>query len=223
MVTGFNTDVQHDGKVYHVQTEDKGVENPLIETLIYVSGEILAARRSSYADLLSAGADEKQIAERIEAQHNRMILDIKEGKYENKQHRPFGEGIISGKSFDEVVLAYLSSQADEDRIALRIEEADRFVEGRTSNVELGVSRASDGQAVSGANVKVKLISTVDKPTTLFEGATDDGGRVGFSVALPVIKEGTCALIIQARSEDETAEVKQLVKKGSKKGSKKAAG
>jgi hypothetical protein len=223
MVTGFNTDVQHDGKVYHVQTEDKGVDNPLIETLIYVGGEILAARRSSYADLLSADADEKQIAERIEAQHNRMILDIKEGKYENKQHRPFGEGIISSKSFDEVVLAYLNSQAGEDRIMLRIEDADRFVEGSTSNVELGVSRSSEGQAIAGANVKVKLISTVDKPKTLFEGTTDEGGRAGFSVALPILTEGTCALIIQARSEGETAEVKQLIKKASKKASKKAAG
>src|SRR6266571_4786093 len=104
MVTGFNTDVQHGDKTYHVQTEDRGLQNPIIETLIYMGGEILAARRSSYADLLEKGIDEKDIAERIESQHNRMILDIREGKNENKQIRPFGVGIISNKSFDEVVL-----------------------------------------------------------------------------------------------------------------------
>src|SRR2546422_2013084 len=81
MVTGFNTDVQHRGKTYHVQTEDKGLQNPIIETLIYMGGEILAARRTSYADLLEKEVDEKEIGERIEAQHNRMILDIREGKY----------------------------------------------------------------------------------------------------------------------------------------------
>jgi len=53
MVTGFNTDVKHDGRVYHVQTEDKGLQNPIIETLIYMGGEILAARRTSYADLIA--------------------------------------------------------------------------------------------------------------------------------------------------------------------------
>src|SRR6266705_5318232 len=111
MVTGFNTDVRHQGRVYHVQTEDKGLDNPVIETLIYLGGEILAARRSSYADLVSRSAAEKEIAERIESQHNRMILDIKEGKYEEKQPRPFGEGIISNKSFDEVVLEWLAAQA----------------------------------------------------------------------------------------------------------------
>src|SRR5713226_9480860 len=129
MVTGFNTDVKHQGRVYHVQTEDKGIENPVIETLIYLGGEILAARRSSYADLVARGVGEKAIAERIESQHNQMILDIKEGKYEEKHARPFGEGIISNKSFDEVVLDWLTSQASPERIMLQVVNADGFVEG----------------------------------------------------------------------------------------------
>jgi len=216
MVTGFNTDVKHDAKVYHVQTEDKGVKNPLIETLIYVGGEILAARRSSYADLLEGQVDEKQIAERIEAQHNRMILDIKEGKYDNKRHRPFGEGIISSKSFDEVVLEYLQSEANENRIILRIDGPDGFVEGEAASVELEVTQASEGKGVSGAKIKVKLISTVDKPKTLFEGKTDGDGRIRFAVDLPSVGDGTSAMIIQARAGKETAELKQLVRKVSRK-------
>ncbi len=216
MVTGFNTDVKHDAKVYHVQTEDKGVDNPLIETLIYVGGEILAARRSSYADLLEGEVDEKQIAERIEAQHNRMILDIKEGKYDNKRHRPFGEGIISSKSFDEVVLEYLRSESNENRIILRIDGPDGFAEGEAAGVELEVTRASEGKGVSGAKIKVKLISTVDKPKTLFEGKTDGEGRIQFEVDLPSVGDGTSALNIQARAGKETAELKQLVRKVSRK-------
>ena len=42
VITGFNSDVKYRGLVYHVQTEDKGQVNPLIETLIYRGGEILA-------------------------------------------------------------------------------------------------------------------------------------------------------------------------------------
>ena len=44
VITGFNTDVKYRGVVYHVQTEDKGEANPLIETLIYKGGEILGSR-----------------------------------------------------------------------------------------------------------------------------------------------------------------------------------
>jgi len=44
MITGFNQDVTFKNKVYHVQTEDRGKSNPVIESLIYVGGEILASK-----------------------------------------------------------------------------------------------------------------------------------------------------------------------------------
>lgn len=216
MVTGFNTDVQHGGKIFHVQTEDKGLQNPIIETLIYMGGEILAARRSSYADLLEKSVVEKDIAERIETQHNRMILDIREGKYDARQIRPFGEGIISNKSFDEVVLDWLKSQAATERIGLQMTGSDGFVEGETARLDLLVSRASSGQGVAGAKIKVKLISTVGKPKVIVEGATDDTGQASLSCPLPLLKEGTAALIVQASSGKESAEIKQMIRKPARK-------
>jgi len=216
MVTGFNTDVQHGAKTYHVQTEDKGLQNPIIETLIYVGGEILAARRTSYADLLSKGISGKEIAERIETQHNRMIVDIREGRYDGGKVRPFGEGIISSKSFDEVVLEWLRSQAATERINLQMIGSDGFVEGGTARLDLLVSRVSTGEGIAGAKVKVRLISTVDKPRTLVEGKTDDAGQVSLSCALPLLEEGTAALIIQASIGKESGEIKQLIKKPARK-------
>ena len=44
MIVGFNTDIKHRGRVYHAQTEDKGKDNPLIETLVYTKGQILDTR-----------------------------------------------------------------------------------------------------------------------------------------------------------------------------------
>src|SRR5262245_50938588 len=216
MVTGFNTDVQHGGRVFHVQTEDKGLQNPVIETLIYMGGEILAARRSSYADLLNKAVDEKDIAERIETQHNRMILDVREGKYDAKQIKPFGEGIISNKSFDEVVLEWLKSQVATERIGLQMIDSDGFVEGETARLNLLVSRASTGQGIGAAKIKVKLISTVGKPRVLVEGATDDVGRVSLSCALPLLEEGSGALIVQASAGKESAEIKQMIRKPARK-------
>jgi len=48
VITGYNTDVEHDGVVYHVQTEDKGLETPFILSLVYSGGAILASKRSRY-------------------------------------------------------------------------------------------------------------------------------------------------------------------------------
>ena len=59
MITGFNTDIQHQGVTYHVQTEDKGLETPLILSLVYVGGAIIASKRTLYEDLISKGFDEK--------------------------------------------------------------------------------------------------------------------------------------------------------------------
>ena len=52
MISGFNTEIKIDGVVYHIQTEDKGVNNPVIESLVYQGGAILASKRSSYKDYL---------------------------------------------------------------------------------------------------------------------------------------------------------------------------
>src|SRR5205809_235221 len=47
VITGFNTDIRHNDKVYHIQTEDKGLQNPYIESLVYVGGDILASEAES--------------------------------------------------------------------------------------------------------------------------------------------------------------------------------
>jgi hypothetical protein len=212
MVTGFNTDVKHEGRVYHVQTEDKGLQNPIIETLIYMGGEILTARRTSYADLVERGVEEMEIARRIESQHNRTILDIKNGKFDGKRVRPFGEGIISDRSFDAVVLDWLKANASTNRIALKMTAGERIVEGETARLELLVYRARDGEGLAGARVKVRWISTVDRPRTLAEGETDGAGKVVLECPLPLLADGNGALIIQTHAGQDTAELKQLVRK-----------
>jgi len=32
MITGFNSDIEYGGKVFHVQTEEKGLDNPVVIT-----------------------------------------------------------------------------------------------------------------------------------------------------------------------------------------------
>ena len=68
MITGFNSDVKYRGLVYHVQPEDKGQVNPLIETLIYRGGEILASRRLPYAEMIEGQDAESAISRLMEEQ-----------------------------------------------------------------------------------------------------------------------------------------------------------
>lgn len=82
MITGFNTDIEHDGVVYHVQTEDKGLDTPLILSLVYDRGTILASKRSPYDDLIKQGFDEKALTERLQKQHKLMCAAVRAGRIE---------------------------------------------------------------------------------------------------------------------------------------------
>lgn len=83
MITGFNTDIEFQGTTYHVQTEDKGVKTPLILSLVYDRGTILASKRSTYNDLLVGEFDEKILIERLQKQHNLICAAVRTGRIED--------------------------------------------------------------------------------------------------------------------------------------------
>ena len=83
MITGFNTDIEHRGVVYHVQTEDKGLASPLILSLVYSGGEILASKRSPYQDLITAGFDEEVLTQRLKQQHRLICAAITAGRIDD--------------------------------------------------------------------------------------------------------------------------------------------
>ncbi len=68
--------------VYHVQTEDKGVETPLILSLVYNRGTILASKRSPYNDLVQSGFNEQELAERLQKQHKLICAAVRAGRIE---------------------------------------------------------------------------------------------------------------------------------------------
>lgn len=114
MITGFNTDVPYNGEVYHVQTEDKGKDNPLVESLIYKGGEILGAKRTAYSLFLHNGYDEAKIIKVMEDQHRSIIRDIKAGRYDKSRDGLLGdETAQADQSLDQVILNYLAANKKE--------------------------------------------------------------------------------------------------------------
>jgi hypothetical protein len=83
VITGFNTDIEHDGVVYHVQTEDKGLDSPIILSLVYAGGTILASKRSPYEDLIAEGFSDEALAERLKRQHKLICAAIYSGRLDD--------------------------------------------------------------------------------------------------------------------------------------------
>ena len=113
MITGFNTDVEYGGVVYHVQTEDKGLDSPIILSLVYSGGAILASKRSPYADLLASGFSEAALAERLKRQHRLICAAIHAGRIDDlKKMAGSGSGAQSVTD-DDATLESPSLQAEE--------------------------------------------------------------------------------------------------------------
>jgi hypothetical protein len=83
VITGFNTDIEHEGVVYHVQTEDKGLDTPIILSLVYVGGTILASKRAPYEDLIEQGFSDEALAERLKRQHKLICAAINSGRIDD--------------------------------------------------------------------------------------------------------------------------------------------
>jgi hypothetical protein len=83
VITGFNTDIEHDGVIYHVQTEDKGLDSPIILSLVYAGGTILASKRSPYEDLIAEGFSDEALAERLKRQHRLICAAIHSGRIDD--------------------------------------------------------------------------------------------------------------------------------------------
>ena len=227
MITGHNTDVRYGDVVLHVQTEDKGHSNPYIESLIYFGGQVVVANRAGYADLLEAGKGDDEIMALMDHQHRTMIKAIQTGKFDDKirsflPERPktqpvdtkaeaaFDLAEDTGRTLDQVILEYLTSEAEQEQLLLVLEEEVELKVGAAAQLALRARSSKDGQPVPGASITVKMISTFGGPRTLGLGETDNGGFLQVPIEIPTVDRGTAALIITASSNIGQAELKHLL-------------
>lgn len=242
MITGYNTDIRHRDVVFHVQTEDKGTGNPCVESLVYVKGQVIANKRTGYADMLAEGKGEKDIVALMEHQHRVMIAAIKGGKLDEKVAAlNGGKGVSTppqgipvappppqqpvtaaapaaepraaedpDKTLDQVILEYLSAEADQEQLALAMSGESALALGKSGSLDLKTTSSKSGLPVPRAQVTVRMISTVAYPRTLAQGETDDEGKLHCMLDIPLVDEGIAALIITAASPIGNAELKHLL-------------
>ncbi len=211
MITGFNQDVTYKGKVYHVQTEDRGRANPVIETLIYVGGEILASRRTPYDELIKDGYDEAKVVPLLEQQHRRVVVDIKLGKYAKEPEEQFGEGIISSKSLDEVILDYLTSETEGEKLDVSILDQSPLVAGEKARIQLKASTEVTQLPLANAKVRIRLASSNGLTKELFNGVTNAKGLCTADFAIPDLG-GNAVVLTEVVHEKGTFQNKVLVTK-----------
>jgi len=84
MVVGYNHNIMYKGEVFHVQTEDSGINNPHIITLLYRGGNILASKKTSYADIVRMGNLNQIVEDLMKEQHKEMLRRLKNAEFDER-------------------------------------------------------------------------------------------------------------------------------------------
>jgi hypothetical protein len=86
MQIGFNNDLDHRGKTFHIQTEDRGLPAAQIETQIFCGGAILDTTIVSYQKIIDSEPDEEartvKIRTMMQAAHRNLYKKLKSGEYD---------------------------------------------------------------------------------------------------------------------------------------------
>jgi len=230
VLTGHNTDIDFGGVTYHVQTEDKGQENPLIETLVYAKGEILYSRRTPYQELIAQGVDSKAVMSLMDRQHQTVVEAIRRGRLDELWKAPAGAAATDStavsdggdaareaphreptKSLDEVILEYLDAQKHEAHLVLRSQGPEDFVYGEVVALRVVAVNSQNQEPVPGVQISVLFKSTAEpRRLLLAEGMTDQRGLFQAEAPIPPFNGGTSAVVVTGQGPLGQTEIKHLV-------------
>jgi len=97
MLSGFNTNFRYRGVLFHVQTEDSGLDNPHVITHLFHGGNIMASEKRDYSDLLAESAGvglEDAVRKLMEGQHKSMLRQLSRGEHDPAIEQRMGADVF---------------------------------------------------------------------------------------------------------------------------------
>ena len=80
---GYNNNIRHKNRVFHVQTEDSGIRHPHIITHLFMDGgRILKSIKTSYAEYLGAEKMADTVRQMMKEQHKGMLIALRDGQFD---------------------------------------------------------------------------------------------------------------------------------------------
>lgn len=191
MVFGFNTDLRVGNTVYHVQTEDRGPGNPVIDTTIYHKGRILHRRASSYREFLESPEFSKQVLrERLEAQHRAVLEELQSGA---------------------LSFAAPEAAAPPPASPLQVELLNpaTWLSSGTATLKLQVRVRESGEPAAESALRV-IVSGPHGPIE-FSGKADRNGAAEITFPLPRLGGGGMELVVRAKSAAGDGELRYALR------------
>ncbi|VAX28149.1 hypothetical protein MNBD_NITROSPIRAE01-2333 [hydrothermal vent metagenome] len=83
MFIGVNTNIRYRDETFHIQTEDGGLDQHTLTTILFKNGAILSSKKTSYIDIEKSPTYNDTIKTMMQEQHKQMARDLVRGKFEN--------------------------------------------------------------------------------------------------------------------------------------------
>ncbi len=134
---GFNNNIKCQEQVFHVQTEDSGLDQPHIITHLFADGgRVIKSHKRSYAEAVSRTDVAEFVRSLMKAQHLEMVLALREGKFNE---------VIAGRAVGGVEVLVNAPSVDAMKIANKRKQRATLI--RPPEAAPASSRGEQAQAL----------------------------------------------------------------------------
>jgi hypothetical protein len=197
MLFGHNTNVKVGDTTYHVQTEDRGATNALIDTTVYFHGRVLHRRTNNYFDLLPLNSKSEQaLKQRLDQQHRTVVEELRTGGL----HLPLPQETKSPAA------AGASNTASVPKVlTLVLVNSKTWLAGKRATLDVSVQNRESGEALNHARV-VARVEGASEPSE-FKTETGVDGRALLEFDMPRLSGADPALVIEASDGDAKGQLR----------------
>lgn len=111
---GFNNNVKYNGLVFHIQTEDSGLDKPHIITHLFADGgRIIKSHKRTYATEVKRDDVAQYVRALMKGQHMEMAIMLREGRF---------DPVIAGKAIGGMELLEVPPRLEVQKLATKKEE-----------------------------------------------------------------------------------------------------
>lgn len=187
MAFGHNSNVTVAGDTYHVQTEERGAAQALIDTTVYLRGRVLHRRTNSFSDLLPLNSDREQALRlRVDTQHRSVVDEIRSGKLR----------LSDGNDAKAAAVQRPAGASAEAALGLHLEllNAKTWLSGKHAQLQVAVNDHAN-KPVDHATVMARLEGAAEPAA--FSAETNLLGRTKLEFDMPPLAGPEVALVVEA--------------------------
>jgi hypothetical protein len=197
MLFGHNSNVTIDGTIFHVQTEDRGATNAVIDTTVHCRGRVLHRRKASYQDLLPLNADSEQALKlRLDDQHRTVMEEMRSGVLKlvvpQAHAAPATPAAVAPPPPAKAAPTTTSSVKP---IIMELMNARTWLSAGRATLQVAIRHKEGGSGIAGVRITARIEGAAER--TEFSAETRASGQALIEFSMPRLTGNDPALVIEA--------------------------